>query len=167
MRHLDEYHPFVAASPYVIDYRGRFSLPLSREEVWSAIGHVEQFETWWSWLRGLTVEGPMLEPGSVLRGVVAPPLPYRMGVRVDLVDCVPLQRIEATVHGDLEGWALLLLEDEGEGTGAIAAWTIEMMQRPMRVAARVAAPLLRWGHDRVVEATVTSFQKHLLALPEG
>jgi hypothetical protein len=36
-----------------------------------------------------------------------------------------------------------------------------MMQRPMRVAARVASPVLRWGHDRVVDATVAGFRRHL------
>jgi hypothetical protein len=36
-----------------------------------------------------------------------------------------------------------------------------MMQRPMRLAARVAYPLLRWGHDRVVEATVAGFRRQL------
>jgi len=35
------------------------------------------------------------------------------------------------------------------------------MQRPMRVAARVAYPVLRWGHDRVVDATVAGFRRHL------
>jgi hypothetical protein len=157
----------LTASPYVIDYRGRFTFPVRREQVWSAIGQVECFETWWGWLRGLTVEGPVLQAGSVLSGVVAPPLPYRMGIRVDLVDCVPYQRIEARVHGDLEGSARLFLEDEGDSTSADAAWTLEMMQRPMRVAARVAAPLLRWGHDRVVEATVVSFRRHLQELSTG
>ena len=36
-----------------------------------------------------------------------------------------------------------------------------MMQRPMRMAARVAHPLLRFGHDRVVEATVAGYRRHL------
>jgi hypothetical protein len=36
-----------------------------------------------------------------------------------------------------------------------------MKQRPMRLAARLASPLLRWGHDRVVEATVASFRRNL------
>jgi hypothetical protein len=40
-------------------------------------------------------------------------------------------------------------------------WTIEMMQRPMRVAARLAPRMLRWGHDRVVESTVASFRSRL------
>jgi hypothetical protein len=29
------------------------------------------------------------------------------------------------------------------------------------MAARLAHPALRWGHDRVVEATVRSFRHHL------
>ncbi len=36
-----------------------------------------------------------------------------------------------------------------------------MMQRPMRLADRVAHPLLQWGHDRVVDVTVTGFRRHL------
>jgi hypothetical protein len=36
-----------------------------------------------------------------------------------------------------------------------------MMQRPMRAAARVASPVLRWGHDRVVAATVSGFRRQL------
>jgi hypothetical protein len=35
------------------------------------------------------------------------------------------------------------------------------MQRPMRIAARIAKPVLRWGHDRVVDATVDSFRRQL------
>jgi carbon monoxide dehydrogenase subunit G len=151
----------VAISPYVIDYQGHFRLPAPPEEVWSAISRVDNLQRLWSWLREFRVEGPMLEPGSVLRGVVAPPLPYRMGVEVDLTDCLPYRRIDAIVHGDLEGRARLVLDPDGPDTRAEAAWTIEMMQPPMRLAARVAAPVLRWGHDRVVEATVIGFCRHL------
>jgi hypothetical protein len=38
---------------------------------------------------------------------------------------------------------------------------VEVMQRPLRAAARVAPGLLRWSHDRVVEATVRSFRTRL------
>ncbi len=47
-----------------------------------------------------------------------------------------------------------MLEPRDEGTVAEVSWTIEMRQRPMRLAARVAYPLMRWGHDRVIEATL-------------
>jgi carbon monoxide dehydrogenase subunit G len=148
-------------SPYVIEYAGRFSFPVPPQEVWSAIEHIERFETWWGWLRELRVEGPGLVAGSVLHGVVTPPLPYRMRLRVTLVASDPPRSIDASVHGDLVGHARLVLEPEGEGTRASVTWTIEMMQRPMRAAARVAAPLLRWGHDRVVDATVAGFRRQL------
>jgi hypothetical protein len=154
----------VAASPYVIEYRGHFSFPVPPEEVWSAIKQVDRFEGWWGWLRDLRVEGPALETGSVMTGVVAPPLPYRMGVRVALVNCIPFRRIDASVQGDIQGQARIVLEPVAKGTLANAEWTIEMRQRPMRAAARIAAPVLRWGHDRVVEATVVSFRRHLQEL---
>ena len=154
----------MVGSPYVFDYQGRFNFPASPEEVWSAIEHVERFESWWGWLRELRVEGEGLAAGSVLHGVVAPPLPYRMRIRVVMESCAPPSRIDASVHGDLVGHARLVLEPDGEGTRASVVWTIEMMQRPMRMAARVAGPLLRWGHDRVVDATVAGFRRHLRSL---
>lgn len=65
------------------------------------------------------------------------------------------------VHGDLEGTAHLTLLSDHDTTIVTAAWTIKMMQRSMRLADRVAHPLLRWGHDRVVDATVESFRRNV------
>ncbi len=160
----------MARSPYVIDYRGSFRLAASPAEIWEAIEHGERFEGWWAWLREFRFEGPGLRAGSVLHGVVEPPVPYRMRVDVVLGRCISPRLIEATVHGDLEGTARLGFEaDDDTGpspsTRAEVAWTIEMKQRPMRVAARFAHPLLRWGHDRVVDATVSGFQRHLREKP--
>jgi carbon monoxide dehydrogenase subunit G len=148
-------------SPSVIEYAGWFRFSAPPHEVWSAVEHIERFEAWWGWLKELRVEGPGLVAGSVLHGVVAPPLPYRMRLRVVLVACDPPRSIDAVVEGDLVGQARLVLEPEGDGTRASVAWTIEMMQRPMRAAARVAGPVLRWGHDRVVDATVAGFRRQL------
>ena len=151
----------VARSPYVIDYRRSFHLEAPPEVVWEAIEHSERFELWWGWLESFHVEGPGLTAGAVLHGVVAPPVPYRMRLEVVLDECTRPSHIEATVHGDLEGQAKLTLDADGRGTRAEVSWTIEMTQRAMRVAARVARPLLVWGHDRVVEMTVASFRRHL------
>jgi hypothetical protein len=156
----------MTASPYVIDYAGTFSLRASPEQVWATIERVDAFSLWWGWLREFSVEGPArdgpaLVAGSVLHGLVCPPLPYRMDLTVLLNECVQPSLVRAEVHGDLEGEAGLALEPDAEGTRATAAWTIEMMQPPMRMAARVAHPLLSWGHDRVVEATVAGFRRQL------
>jgi len=97
----------------------------------------------------------------VVRGVVVPPLPYRMRLEVVLHECRTAERIEASVHGDLEGSAHIAFNGDGSETRADARWTIEMMQPAMRVAARFAPRLLRWGHDRVVNATVTGLRREL------
>ena len=142
------------SSPYVIEYRGRFAFERSPETVWASIEHTENFEAWWPWLRQFRLEGTRLEDGAVLHGVVSPPVPYQMRVSVVFEHCTRGRAVEASVHGDLEGAATLGLAPRPPGTEAEVWWAVEMMQRPMRLAARVAHPVLRWGHDRVVEATL-------------
>lgn len=174
------------ASPYVIDFHGRWRVAAEPRAVWQAIRQVDSFPQWWPWLSQLEVErgtpssggggwdepgrdepgaldeggnlagsGSLIE-GTVLRGVVSPPLPYRMAIAVRLGRCQPGRRIEATIAGDLVGEATLQLHPDGNGTLTEVAWTIEMRQPAMRAVARLAHPLLRWGHDRVVDATVRS-----------
>ena len=138
----------------VIEYRGAFDFALPPAAVWEAIEHSERFEGWWWWLGEFRLEGEGLVPGAVLHGLVSPPVPYRMRVSVHLERCAAPSRIDATVAGDLVGPAHLVLARQGAGTHAEVDWSLEMMQGPMRLAARMAYPLLRWGHDRVVEATV-------------
>jgi carbon monoxide dehydrogenase subunit G len=160
----------VARSSAVIDYRGRFAFTAPPDAIWRSIEHCERFEGWWAWLREFRLVGPGLEAGAVLRGVVSPPVPYTMRVEVVLDRCVRPSSIDATVHGDLEGDAHLRIEPDGAGAAIEVAWTVEMMQRPMRMAARVAHPLLRYGHDRVVEATVAGYRRHLeqdQPIPDG
>jgi carbon monoxide dehydrogenase subunit G len=151
----------VSGSSCVIDYRGthRFSVP--PETVWAAIERSDEFEQWWAWLGDFHLDGPGLQRGSCMVGVVSPPLPYRMRIRVELEECVRPATIDAAVHGDLEGRAHVAFEPDGRGTLATAAWTIEMTQLPMRLAARFAHPVLRWGHDQVVAVTVAGFRRQV------
>jgi hypothetical protein len=129
--------------------------------VWRAIEDVDQFESMWSWLEEFSLDGGSLASGSVLHGVVAPPLPYRMRISVELTECEPYRRIDALVHGDLEGDARLEIADTDTGSSVDMRWTVEMMQRPMRMASRFAHPLLQWGHDAVVALTVAGFSRRL------
>jgi carbon monoxide dehydrogenase subunit G len=146
-----------------IQYRRAFEFARSPQELWDAMQEVDQFETWWPWLHEFRVEGGTLKTGSVLHGVVAPPLPYRMRLRVELTHCEPPTEIDAIIHGDLEGLARIEIRPSKGGATAEVAWTVEMMQRPMRLACRFGRPLLQWGHDRVVELTVAGFRRRLEA----
>jgi hypothetical protein len=153
--------PVMARRP-VIEYVQEFEFPLAPPELWDVIEQVDQFERWWPWLEDLRVEGPGLAAGSVLSGQVSPPLPYRMRIRVELTRCERPTEIRAIIRGDLEGNARLEIRPGSAGSSLVeVAWTIEMMQRAMRLADRVAHPLLQWGHDRVVEITVARFRQRI------
>ena len=152
--------PVMARRP-VIEIRRLYEFAATPEMFWETIQEVDEFKKWWPWLDEFRLEGDALEAGSVLTGVVAPPLPYRMRIRVELVHCEAPRLIDAVVHGDLEGVARLDMRPSEVGTSAEIAWTVEMMQGPMRLASRVAHPLLQWGHDQVVEITVAGFRRRL------
>lgn len=146
----------------VIEYLRTYEFSLPPQGLWDIIEQVDQFERWWPWLEDFSLAGESLATGSVLYGVVAPPLPYRMRIQVELTRCERPVSIEAIVRGDLEGVARLDLRPQGNRSRVQVAWTVEMMQRPMRLASRVAHPLLQWGHDRVVEMTVARFRRLVL-----
>jgi carbon monoxide dehydrogenase subunit G len=152
----------VADSPYVFEYAASFVFAASPERVWGVLERFEALAATWPWLHELRVEGAGLQPGTVVRGVVTPPLPYRMRLVVVLDEGVPASCITASVHGDLEGRAHIAFDGDGDGTTrADASWTIEMTQPTMRGAARVAPRVLRWGHDRVVAATANALRRIL------
>ena len=152
----------VPNSAHVIEYDGTFTFPVSVDELWATMVQVDRFSSWWGWLHEFSVEGEGLRQGTVLHGIVVPPLPYRMRLDVVVEECVPKRRITALVHGDLEGSARLTFDGDDAETRAHATWTVEMMQRSMRLAATIAHPLLQWGHDRVVDATVDGFRRRLV-----
>lgn len=143
-------------------YEGSFSFPLSPSRLWADVEQVERLPHWWGWLREFEAEGNGLRDGAILRGVIVPPLPYRMRVSIRLLRCERPRRIDAAVSGDLEGPAWLRIEPTPDGgCRATIGWEFEMKQRAMRAAALAAYPVLRWGHDRVVDAAVAGYRRHL------
>lgn len=147
--------------PPVIAYQRGFDFAATPAELWAAIGDADAFERRWSWLRDFSIEGGSLKTGSVMHGVVVPPVRYRMRVDVELVRCRRPSVIDALVHGDLEGVATLRMRRAGDGTRVEVTWRVEMMQRTMRIASAVAHPLLVKAHDVVVEMTVAGFRREL------
>lgn len=145
----------------VITYRRGFRFDLEPHRLWERIQEFDQFEGWWPWLSDLRIEGTGLSRGTVLHGVVTPPLPYRMELRVEVIDTEPATSIDAVVGGDLVGEARIRMRPEGRQTWVEAAWVVEMKQPVMRLADRLTHPFLQWGHDCVVEITVAGFRGRL------
>jgi uncharacterized protein YndB with AHSA1/START domain len=147
-----------------VDYRGAFWFPVPPQQLWEIIERFEAFESWWGWLADFRAGGGGLVDGNVLHGTVIPPVPYRLRLTVLLQRCDRPRLVEATVRGDLSGQAELRLEDADDGTRAAVTWSLEMRSAPLRVAARVAYPLMLWGHDRVVDMAVSGFRRRALTL---
>ncbi len=96
--------------------------------------------------------------GNALHGTVVPPVPCRLRLDVRLQHCDRPRSVEA---------AVLRLQDAGGGTRVTAAWSLEMRSAPLRLAARMADPVMRWGHDRVVDMAVSGFGRRALAGAPG
>jgi hypothetical protein len=150
----------------VLTYRNDFRFDLAPGPLWDLLGEVDRYEDWWPWLTGFRLEGDGLAAGSVLSGVVTPPIPFRMTLRIDLIGCDRPHAIDAAVTGDLVGDAQLRLDPDEGGTRVHAAWTVEVRQPAMRMAGRLGRPLLQWGHDRVVDMTVAGFRRRI-DVPNG
>lgn len=137
----------------------RFGVPLER--LWDAVNDVRRFPAWWSWLRDFETNGDELRPGLIMRAQVVPPVPYTMQVTVEIERATPMQLIRADVRGDLVGPACLGLREAADGSEITVRWEVEMRRPAMRAAARVARPMLVWGKDRVVAATIRRFREEL------
>jgi uncharacterized protein YndB with AHSA1/START domain len=145
----------------VIEFRRSYNFDVSPRELWAVLDDPAAFERWWPWLRRFEVEGGSIRTGAVLRGVVSPPLPYRMRVEVELLRVRRPSFAEAAVRGDLEGTAAVSFKRSATGTSVEASWVLEMMQPAMRLASLLAHPLLVRGHDAVVDMTVAGVKRRL------
>lgn len=152
----------------------RYELPLPCESVWSLIGQVQGFRSWWPWLRQF--EGQGLAVGDEWRCTVQPPVPYlvRFRVVIDHVEAPTLVRTR--VLGDVVGDATLTLEASSEtpgsrsngngrsagsvaGAGCIARLDSSLApgNRALGVVSRFVAPVARFGHDWVLDSAARQF----------
>jgi carbon monoxide dehydrogenase subunit G len=138
-----------------VHYAGEFWFAVPLDAFWQLIENFDQYQEWWPWLHELTTDRAGLVEGTVLTATVMPPIPYRIRLQVQFQTCERPSLTEATIAGDLRGHATLSFDQLRGGTRVRASWTLQAASAPMRVAARVARPLVRWGHDRVVEMAVT------------
>ena len=149
------------SSPYIFEYERAYDFALDRTAMWDALLRTDRYETWWEWMRDLRVEGSPATPGSVFSFAVVAPIPFSMHLRVRVEEVVPERSIAASVEGDLRGRALMRFEDQPNGCRATVSWSVELMQRALRVGARVAHPVLRWGQDWAVGTALRGFERHL------
>jgi|SRR5438132_14290979 len=142
-----------------------WEFPVRAPELWALLSRTGDYRSWFGWLRSLdTPDG--LAPGASARCVIGPPLPYVLRVTIDVVTVVPERSIDTRVDGDLRGPARLEIEDAEPGSRARLVWELTMRRPVLQVTARVARPLMQWGHDWCVDTGVAQFRRRAIA-PRG
>jgi uncharacterized protein YndB with AHSA1/START domain len=148
-------------SPYVVDYRKDHFFDAPPARIWALVEEPELFPRMWPWMKQPRLVAERVEPGAVLSFVIDPPFPYRMSVKATFTDVREERSVAADISGDLEGTASMQLRAHDGGTTATVAWKVEIKQRRMRVAARLARPLLIRGHNWAVEVALRGFRRRL------
>ena len=145
----------------------RWEFPVSREMLWKALTEVEGYPRWWPWLRRFDAPDGF-ESSSSWSCVVVPPLPYVVRFRVELEQVRPLEGVRASVRGDVKGWAELSLDDGTAGTSRARLRSELAPSNPvLRQFAMLAPPMVRWGHDWVLDQGQRQFvERALTPAPE-
>jgi uncharacterized protein YndB with AHSA1/START domain len=142
---------------HAVDVRSdrRFAFPVGTEELWAALTRVDDYRAWWPWLRRFDAAG--FAAGERWRCVVQPPMPYvlRFGISLDEVEAG--SHATATIDGDIVGTARLDLLPTVDGCEARLVSHLAPSNAVLRAAAVVARPLVRFGHDWVLDTGLRQF----------
>lgn len=132
-----------------------YELPVSPTDLWEALTRVDRYQSWWPWLRSFDAQD--LAGDEVWDCLVQPPLPYRVRFSVTLDEVVPPSVVRASITGDVVGEALLEITEHSQGSRARLVSHLEPGNGFLRAVARVAAPVVRYGHDWVLDTGARQF----------
>lgn len=127
------------------------------DELWARLSSYECYTQWWPWLRHFDPDGGFAD-GASWRCAVAPPLPYVVRFTVELERVEPARAASATVHGDVVGEAELTVEAVAPSRSSARLHSCLAPAHPvLRGVGTVARPLVRWGHDWVLDQGARQF----------
>ena len=138
----------------------RYRFEASPEELWERFGDVSAFRSWWPWLRRF--DAAALAPGERWGCTVQPPLPYTLRFTITIGEVEELRRIEASVAGDIHGTATLEVAEVDDGAEIHLRSQLAPSNRYLRTVAKVAAPVVRFGHDWVLDMGARQFRTKAL-----
>jgi len=134
-----------------------WSFDVDADTLWERLSDIGRYRSWWPWLREFDPSGGF-GPGARWRCAVAPPLPYvvRFVVALDRID--EGRSVTASVTGDVEGHAKVEVEPLPDGTSTAHLLSRLAPANPiLKGVARAAGPLVRWGHDWVIDQGCRQF----------
>jgi uncharacterized protein YndB with AHSA1/START domain len=147
-------------APFRSERRASFDEP--PERLWAALTEVDGYQRWWPWLADLEVDGGF-DVGASWRCQVRPPLPYSVRFALTLQEVEPPRFAVATIAGDIEGHASLdLTPRPGGGTDLRLVSVLQSANRTLRLLADLGPPVVRFGHDWVLDTGLRQFRERAL-----
>ena len=138
-----------------------YRFDLEPEVLWASLVRVEDYRGWWPWLRGF--DATAFAEGERWTCVVQPPLPYVLRFVITLEEVEPVRFVTATISGDITGHAALDLAATNDGSELRLVSSLAPSNALLRGIARVAPPMVRFGHDWVLDAGLRQFRRRALA----
>jgi hypothetical protein len=137
----------------------RYRFDADPDEVWAALADTARYLSWWPWLTSF--DGRRLAGGEAWRCAVRPPLGYTLRFTIHLDDVVSPSLVTARLSGELVGTARLELAPGGDcaGTALRLASRLRPGQRGFGVLAALARPVVRRGHDWVLDTGARQFAR--------
>jgi uncharacterized protein YndB with AHSA1/START domain len=138
----------------------RYRFPVSPEQLWQRLHVVDDYRLWWPWLRHLDAD--RLASGDTWSCAVQPPVPYSLRFEVELQEVEPPGFVVAAVAGDIVGTARLDTTPADEGCEVRLRSELAPGNRYLQAVARVAGPVVRFGHDWVLDTGARQFGRRAL-----
>lgn len=148
-------------APIRSERRATFAQPPA--VVWAALTDVDAYRRWWPWLSDLDAD--QFEVGATWRCHVRPPLPYSLRFTLTLEEVESPRFAVATIAGDIEGHASVDLTDSSEGSGGTDLRLVSILRsstRSLRLLADLGPPIVRFGHDWVLDSGLRQFRQRAL-----
>jgi uncharacterized protein YndB with AHSA1/START domain len=135
----------------------RHQLAIGPGALWRTLSDVGRYQAWWPWLRRFDADA--LAPGEVWSCEVRPPTGYAVRFAVALHEVRPAERISASISGDIAGTAQLEMAALGTTGGTEVELVSELgpNSRWLSGLALVAGPIVRYGHDWVLDRGLDQF----------
>lgn len=142
-------------------FEREWPFPCSAAELWAVLERVEEYASWWPWLRRFDLDPPGLQAGARARCVLAAPVtPFSLRLDVELTDVVPGRSAEAVVTGNLVGQgALVITPADADHCSACLRWDVQVVHPALGPLAHLARPVAARGQEWVVATGVDRFRR--------
>jgi uncharacterized protein YndB with AHSA1/START domain len=138
----------------------RYEFAAAPDELWAAFTRLEDYRTWWPWLRRFEAGG--FTAGECWRCTVQPPLPYVLRFDLTLLEVEPHSFVTASVSGDIAGDARLDVQATDAGSEVRLVSALSPANPVLRAIATMARPMVRFGHDWVLDNGLRQFSSRAL-----